>query len=114
MVNVSLHPADTSDRRIMATDLFVWLLFPAVIGTGTAALVWMLMNARIEVLKCQCRAAVAELERGAGLRGAALESAVHEARETARREAFEQLISRIRIEQRRFIRRRALFGGKGR
>jgi len=90
----------------MAADLIFWLLFPTVVGAGAGTLVWMLMNARIEVLKSRYRAAVAEMENGAELRGAALETAAREAREAGRREALENLISGLRVEQQRFTRRR--------
>lgn len=93
-------------------ELIYWAVLPALVAAGTSALVWLLMNARIEVLKSRYHAAVAEVEGIAAVRDAALQAAVEDARARGRQEAFEELLAGVRVEERRYVRkRRRLVGG---
>ncbi len=77
------------------TELVSWLVLPVLVAVGAASLVWVLMQARIRVLTAHYQAAIAKVECECG----------------ARRPALEELLSELRMERRRFVRR--LPGAKG-
>ena len=90
----------------MAGELLYWMVLPALVAVGSSALVWLLMNARIEVLKSHYRAAVAEVESTVAGREAAIEAAMRDARARGRQEAMDELLSSVRVEERRYQRKR--------
>jgi hypothetical protein len=79
-------------------DLLFWMALPLSIAVGAAALVWLLMQARLRVLTARFEAEVERVEHAAELQ------IVREV-ERARRTAFEELISDLRVEQRRALKK---------
>jgi len=76
-----------------AAEVVFWVILPALVATGAAYLVWLLMQARIQVLAAHYQTAVAKVEN------------------EVRPPALEELLAELRIERRRFLRR--LPGPKG-
>ena len=91
----------------MVGELLFWALFPALVAAGSAAVVWLLMSARMEVLRTRCQAALAEMERAAELQQASRKSAMEEAREAGRRDALQEFLAGVRVEERRYLRQAA-------
>ena len=73
----------------LSTDLIFWLLLPGIVAAGTALLVWLLMQARIQVLAGNYQAALARVENDSG----------------ARQPSLDDLLAHLRFERRRFLRR---------
>jgi hypothetical protein len=73
----------------MLKELLFWVGLPGMVSVGSAALVWMFMQARMQLLATNCRAAIAEAEK------AAVES----------RPRLEDLLAELRLERRQFLRR---------
>lgn len=67
----------------------MWLFLPVVVAVGTAYLVWIVMTARIHVLAAKYDAALVKVESECA----------------ARRPGVEQLLSELRFERNRFLRR---------
>jgi len=72
-----------------AAEVVFWVVLPALVAVGAAYLVWLLMQARIQVMAARCQTAVAD----------------------SQRPGIEDLLAELRIERRRFLRRVA--GPKG-
>jgi hypothetical protein len=74
---------------LLTIELIQWLILPIVVALGAAYLVWIVMQARIHVLAAKYDAALAKAE---------CECA-------ARRPGVEELLSELRFERNRFLRR---------
>ena len=85
-------PADGRGVTSFATEVVFWALLPALVAMGAAYLVWLLMQARIQVLTAHYQTAVARVEQERG-------------------PALDELLAELRMERRRFLRR--LPGPKG-
>lgn len=72
-----------------AAELVFWIVLPALVALGAAYLVWLLMQARIQVLTAHYQTAVAKVENEG----------------SNRRPALEDLLAELRMERRRFVRR---------
>lgn len=70
-----------------AAEIVFWVILPALVATGAAYLVWLLMQARIQVLTAHYQTAVAKVEN------------------ETRGPALEELLAELRVERRRFLRR---------
>lgn len=70
-------------------ELVFWIVLPALVAIGAAYLVWLLMQARIQVLTAHYQTAVTRVESDC----------------TSRRPTAEDLLAELRIERRRFLRR---------
>ena len=70
-------------------ELVFWVILPALVALGAAYLVWLLMQARIQVLTAHYQTAVAKVESDCA----------------PRRPGVEDLLSDLRMERRRFVRR---------
>ena len=78
----------------LTKELVFWLALPALVAIGSAALVWLLMQARMQVLAAHYQAALARAEDSA-----------------ARRPGLNELLAELRMERRRFLRK--ITGGRG-
>jgi hypothetical protein len=76
-------------------ELVFWIGLPVLVAIGSAALVWMLMQARMQLLATNYKAAIAEMEKEA----------------VASRPRLEDLLAELRLERRQFLRKIA--GGHG-
>jgi hypothetical protein len=72
-----------------------WVALPALVAIGSASLVWMLMQARMQLLAANYQTALAKAEK---------ESA-------EKRPGFEALLGELRLERRQFLRK--LAGARG-
>lgn len=73
----------------LGAELVFWILVPAVVAVGVAYLVWLLMQARIQVLTAHYQTAVTKVESDCAVR----------------RPSADELLAELRIERRRFLRR---------
>ena len=81
--------ADRSSVTAFATELVFWVVLPALVALGAAYLVWLLMQARIQVLTAHYQTAVAKVETDCEVR----------------RPDLDRLLAELRMERRRFLRR---------
>lgn len=72
----------------LSTELVWWLILPGLVALGASYLVWLLMQARIQVLTARFQAAVAK-----------------ESNCTDRRPGVDELLADLRFERHRFLRR---------
>ncbi|HEY1239147.1 MAG TPA: hypothetical protein VGF16_01270 [Bryobacteraceae bacterium] len=73
----------------LGAELVFWIVLPALVAIGAAYLVWLLMQARIQVLAARYQTAVAKVEGEC----------------CSRRPSADDLLTEFRIERRRFLRR---------
>jgi len=90
----------------------LWILLPAFTALASGLLAWFIMQSRMEVALAQQREKLAE-SRGAldaerSALDAALPTAMKAAEETAKREALENFLSELRVEQRHYTRENKL------
>ena len=71
-----------------AAELVFWVVLPALVALGAAYLVWLLMQARIQVLTAHYQTAVAKVEN-----------------DCSSHPGLEALLAELRMERRRFVRR---------
>jgi hypothetical protein len=79
----------------MLKEMVFWVGLPALVAIGSAALVWMLMQARMQLLATNYKAAIAETEKKA----------------LVSRPRLEDLLAELRLERRQFLRK--IGGGHG-
>jgi len=82
----------------------LWVILPVFVAVGSALLSAVVMQARMEVSLARERAATAEARALAIAQNEQIEDRVRAAEESARRKALEELLSDIRIEERRYLR----------
>jgi len=90
----------------------LWILLPAFTALASGLLAWFIMQSRMEVALAQQREKLAE-SRGAldaerSALDATLPTAMKAAEETARREALENFLGELRVEQRHYTRENKL------
>lgn len=98
---------------VMATlgQIVFWAGFPALVAAGSAAVVYLLMCARVEVLRSRYEAAVADLKSAAGARTTALESAAEAAFQRGREAGMREFIAGMQVQERRYIRKQRRLTG---
>jgi hypothetical protein len=96
-------------------DALLWILVPGFSGVASAVLAWFVMQSRMEVKLAEERERLAGQREGlaqtrgelkaekAGLEST-LETAMRAAEETARRQALENFLGELRVEQRHYSR----------
>lgn len=93
-------------------EALVWILLPGFVAVGTGLLAWFVMQSRMDVALAQQRERLAE-SRGAleAERNAVRDSvaiAVHAAEERAQRQALDNFLSELKVEQRHYTRENRL------
>ena len=73
----------------LGAELVFWIVLPALVALGAAYIVWLLMQARIQVLTAHYETAVAKVQNDCEVR----------------RPGMDELLSELRLERRRFLRR---------
>jgi hypothetical protein len=86
-----------------------WILAPALTGGGAALLVCYIMRCRIEEAVARERGALAELQSALVVQRLTLESAIDDAKATAKRAAFDEFLNDFQVEQRQYVRKSRLF-----
>ena len=85
-----------------------WVLLPGFVAIASALLAWFIMQSRMEVKLAEQRETLSELkgqlkaEREA--MAAQMATAMHAAEETARRQAFDNFLGELKVEQRHYTR----------
>jgi hypothetical protein len=90
--------------------MLYWMVLPLCIAIGSSLLAWLLMDARIQVVRARFDAIIASLEQNLEVQKAAYRADLGRQCALARREAFEELLREIKVERRECLRRtRRLF-----
>src|SRR5471030_2707070 len=93
-------------------DALLWLLLPGFAAVASGLLAWFIMQSRMEVALAQQRERLAESRGALGAEKSALEAslgtALRAAEETARREALDNFLADLRVEQRHYTRENRL------
>ena len=89
-------------------EVLLWILLPGFTAVASGLLAWFIMQSRMEVALAQQRERLAE-SRGAldaekSALDQALPTAMKAAEETARRQALENFLGELRVEQRHYTR----------
>ena len=89
-------------------DALIWILLPGFTAVASGLLAWFIMQSRMEVALAQQRERLAE-SRGAldaekNALGASLDTALRAAEAVAKREALENFMDELRVEQRHYTR----------
>lgn len=82
----------------------VWIFMPLLIAGGAALVTAALMQARTEVAVARQRETVAEARALLATQHRAMAERIRAAEETARREALDEFMGHIRVEERQFVR----------
>jgi len=95
-----------------AMEALLWILLPGFVALASGLLAWFVMQSRMEVALADQRTTLAE-ERGAlqAERSAVqttFEAAIQAAQEKARREAFDNFLAELTVEQRHYTRENRL------
>jgi hypothetical protein len=89
-------------------ETLFWIFLPGFAAVASGLLAWFIMQSRMEVALAGLREELAE-SRGvlqaerAAMEGS-LETALHAAEESARRQAFDSFLTELRVEQRHYTR----------
>lgn len=93
-----------------ALSALLWVVLPVFVAAGSALLAAVITQARMEANLARERAATAEARALIVAQNQQVEDRIRAAEEAARRQALEELLSEIRIEERRYLREsRSLF-----
>ena len=93
-------------------EALLWILLPGCVAVGTGLLAWFVMQSRMDVALAQQRERLAE-QRGSleAERNAVRDSvaiAVHAAEERAQRQALDNFLAELKVEQRHYTRENRL------
>jgi hypothetical protein len=93
-------------------EALLWILLPGCVAIGTGLLAWFVMQSRMDVALAQQRERLAE-QRGSleAERNAVRDSvaiAVHAAEERAQRQALDNFLAELKVEQRHYTRENRL------
>jgi hypothetical protein len=93
-------------------EALLWIFLPGLTAVASGLLAWFIMQSRMEVALAQQRERLAE-SRGAldaekSAMGTQLTTAMHAAEESARRQAFDNFLNELRVEQRHYTRENRL------
>jgi len=86
----------------------VWLLLPGCVAVAAGLLAWFIMQSRMEVAIAREREKLAETRGSLEAQKAAMDDHVKCAGETAKREAMDEFLADLRIEQRHYTRENKL------
>jgi hypothetical protein len=89
-------------------DALIWILMPGFVAVGSGLLAFFVMQSRMDVAIAQEREALAESRGALEAHKKAMEVSVRGAQEAARRQALDEFLNDIRIEQRHYVRRSKL------
>src|ERR1700690_4219784 len=89
-------------------EALIWILLPGFTAMASGLLAWFIMQSRMEVAPARERERLAEtrgaLDAEKSSLGASLESALRAAEAVAKREALENFMDELRVEQRHYTR----------
>jgi len=86
----------------------LWVLLPGFVAIASAMLAWFIMQSRMEVKLAEQRETLSELKGQLKAEKEAmsgtLQTAIRAAEETARRQAFDNFLAELKVEQRHYTR----------
>jgi hypothetical protein len=89
-------------------EALLWVFLPGFVAIASGLLAWFVMQSRMEVKLAEQRADLAEARGALDAEKAALHSSmplhIRAAEETARRQAFENFLNELTVEQRHYTR----------
>ena len=89
-------------------EAMLWVLLPGFVAVASGLLAWFVTQSRMEVRLAEQRETLAETRGAIAAERQALEismrAAVRAAEETAKREAFDNFLAEIKVEQRHYTR----------
>jgi len=85
-------------------DALIWILLPGFVAVGSGLLAFYVMQSRMEVALAREREAMAQARGTLEAEKAALEQSLRSATETARREALDEFLADVHVEQRHYVR----------
>jgi hypothetical protein len=93
-------------------DALLWILLPGFVAVASGVLAWFVTQSRMEVKLAEQRETLA-VERGAiqaerSAMEASLTTALRAAEESARRQAFDNFLAELKVEQRHYTRENRL------
>ncbi len=91
-------------------DALIWILLPGFVAVGSGLLAFYVMQSRMEVALAREREAMAQARGALEAEKCSLEQSLHSAREQTRREALDEFLADVHVEQRHYVREnKALF-----
>ena len=88
----------------MHLDAVLWMFLPLLIAAGSALLAFSIMQARMEVAISKEREALAEARANLNTQKVTLEERVKATEESTRRQALDDFMQDIRVEERSYLR----------
>src|SRR5271165_1648566 len=89
--------------------ILLWIFMPGFTAAGAALLICFMMRCRMDEAVARERGALAELQSALVVQRETLESAICDARNEAKRAAFNEFLNDFRVEQRQYLRKSRLF-----
>ncbi len=89
-------------------DALLWILLPGFVAVGSGLLAFYIMQSRMEVALAREREAMAQARGTLEAEKNSLEQALNGARESARREALDNFLADVHVEQRHYVRENKL------
>src|SRR5215813_6648532 len=88
----------------MQLEAFLWMFLPLFVAGGTALLSYYVMQARMEVALAKERETLAEARAAINSHKVTLEERVRATEESCKRQALEDFMHDIRVEERSYVR----------
>src|SRR5579862_329407 len=85
-------------------DAILWILLPGFVAVGSGLLAFYIMQSRMEVALAREREAMAQARGTLAAERNSLEKSLHSAQESARREALDEFLAEVHVEQRHYVR----------
>jgi len=85
-------------------DAILWILLPGFVAVGSGLLAFYIMQSRMEVALAREREAMAQARGTMEAEKSSLEQSLRGAKETARREALDEFLADVHVEQRHYVR----------
>jgi hypothetical protein len=86
----------------------LWILLPGFVAVAAGLLAWFVMQSRMDVALAERRAEIAEIRGEVDAEKAAMQSAVRAAEEIAKRQALDNFLGELRVDQRHYTRENRL------
>ena len=89
-------------------DAILWILLPGFVAVGSGLLAFYIMQSRMEVALAREREAMAQARGTLEAEKNSLEQALRGAKESARREALDEFLADVHVEQRHYVKENKL------
>lgn len=85
-------------------DAILWILLPGFVAVGSGLLAFYIMQSKMDVALAREREAMAQARGTMDAEKNSLEQALRSAKESARREALDEFLADVHVEQRHYVR----------